>query len=258
MENDKYLDNKDAIIAFMKKVIEMHPDYIVQDDIIHRFNKRYKLRDYILFVLKEFPDGLHFSEINKKIHEMFGVESSDRRVHMNLTHFPWLFMNIGLWLYTLKSNTKYSSEKIWDLIYLFLKECGEPKNLKEISDYVLSRKKIEENTVRAVFDYANEFRFVFLDDWRIGLKEWWLSNLRKKKEVNKYNISLSKGLDLLIKNNELPKSFTINELITLFDNKFWDDVSKNKTGYSTLLLKKMQDWRLTCNNSGHENIYFLI
>jgi hypothetical protein len=177
---------------------------------------------------------------------------------MNLTHNPWIFMNIGLWLYTLKTNTKYSSEKTWDLIYSYLKQCAQAKNIEEISDYVLSRKKIEENTVRAVFDYPNEFRFVFLDDWKIWLKEWWLTNIREKRRTSRHEISLSKGFDLLLKNNELPNSFTTNEFINLINFKFWNEISQNRSWYNALLSKKVIDWIISCDNSKLQNIYFLI
>lgn len=258
MGNDKYLENKESIITFMKKVVEMHPDYVMQENIIHRFNKKYKLKDYILFILEEFPDGLHFSEINRQIKEKFNIDVDDRKVHVNLTQLSWLFMNIGLWIYTLKSNTKYSSEKTWDLIYLYLKQLWEPKSTKDISEYVLSRKKIEENTVYAALDYPHESRFVFLNDWRVWLKEWWLSNLREKKLVNRYEISLNEGFDLLLENNELPKTFTTNEFIDLISLKFGDEISKNRSWFSPLLSKKVLDWIISCDNSKLQNTYFLI
>jgi hypothetical protein len=88
MISDKYLDNKEYIITFIKKVVEMHPDYFVKDNIIHRFNKKYKLKDNILLILKEFPDGLHFSEINRKIQEKYSIYVDDSKIHMNLTHNP--------------------------------------------------------------------------------------------------------------------------------------------------------------------------
>jgi hypothetical protein len=258
MENDKYFDNKEIIITFIKKVVEMHPDYVIQDDLIQRFNKKYVLREYISLILEEFSDGLHFSEINKKLTERFNIDVTNKKVHMNLTHFPWIFMNIGLWLYTLKSNTKYSSEKTGDLIYLYLKNYWEPKSVKEISEYVLNRKKIAENTVHAAIEYPNELRFVFLDDGKVWLKEWWLPNLRRKRDVYKYEVPLTKGFWLLLENNELPKTFTLDQLINIFKLKFGDSVSINSTWYRTLLSKKIQDWVLTCDWSKRQKIYILI
>jgi hypothetical protein len=51
-----YIQFKEYIINYLKKIIELHDDYIINKDIIHRFNKKYKLEDYIEIVLENFPD----------------------------------------------------------------------------------------------------------------------------------------------------------------------------------------------------------
>jgi hypothetical protein len=52
--NNKYLDQKQNIIDYIKKIIELDSDYIVDNNIAQRFRKKYKMDDYIEMVLSEF------------------------------------------------------------------------------------------------------------------------------------------------------------------------------------------------------------
>ncbi len=254
----QYLDKKESIIAFIKRVVELNPDYLISWSTIHRFRKKYKLKDYIHFILDDFPDWLHFSEINLKIRERYNIIDEDRKVHMNLTHFPELFMNIGLGLYTLKTNNKYSAEKVWDLIYLYLKETWRPLTLDELINYVTSRKVINPWTVSASLSYTNEFRFTFLKDWKIALKEWNRDDIRIKRIITKYNVPLEEAFNDSLNAKILTKNFTLNELQKILSNRYGNDITNKRAAYSSLLTQNTNNWVLSCNRSKLENLYSLI
>lgn len=254
-----YINFKEEIINYLKKIVELHDDYVINIDVIHRFKKKYKLEDYVEMILEKNLDWLHFSAINKEIREIYNLEYTDIQVH-NVLWRSWSnFINIWRWLYTLKTNSDYSWEKTWDIIYLYLKEIWLPKTLKEITDHVLSRKKINEWTVIAAIGwYKNENRFVFYNDWKIGLKEWWLWNVREKREVTNYELSIKKAYNILLDKNLIPNSFSSKDLIELLFKNFWDKISQNSWSIYTLLQKLEKKWNLKVTFDWNKNIYSLI
>jgi hypothetical protein len=216
--------------------------------------------DYIEMVLSEFLEWLHYSEIRKQINEKYKINVDDRYVHNTLWHFSWIkFINIWLWIYTLKSNIKYSWEKTWDLVYIFLKNDWFPKTLKEITDYVLSRKKINKLTVLASITwYKNENRFVYYNDWKIGLKEWGLWNVRKKREMIKYKLSLYNAYVDLLNRNMIPDNFYLEDIKKILEDNFWNDVSTNAWGIWFLIKKEVEKWKIKIQKTKFKNIYSLI
>lgn len=254
-----YIQFKEYIINYLKKIIEIHDDYVINQDIIHRFNKKYKLEDYIEMVLEKFSDWLHYSEINSKIKYTYKEEYSDRQVHALLCHLWWKFINIWLGIYTLKSNNIYSWEKVSDIIFLYLKNEWSPKTLQEITDYVLSRKKIWEKTVFAAIGwYKNETRFVFYNDSKIWLKEWGLNNVREKRKIKKYELSISEAFDLLVEKKLIPEYFSSKEIINLFYSNFWSKISQNTGSIFSLLMNKEKKWEIIVKFNWNNNIYSLI
>lgn len=253
----EYINLKDNIIDFIKKVVELNEDYVINWDIIHRFNKKYKLEDYIELILVNFPDWLHYSELNRMLKKEYNLDYTDTQILNWLWHYG--FKNIWLWTYTLNSNDNYSWWKTWDIIYLYLKDEWEPKTLNDITKHVLSRKKINEWTVIAAISwYKNENRFVFYTDWKIWLKEWGLINERKKKEVPEYEISISKAFDILKEKKLIPSTFLSKELIEIFYSNFWDKISQNTWSIYTLLKNKEKIWEIIVRSDWRNNIYSLI
>ena len=187
-EKDILLPQKSDIALFFSRVAELHPDYVMQDNIIHRFKKKYKLSHYIEEVLKEYPDGLHFREIAQKIHSRYWIEAPENKVytHLGKTTGSQKYVNIWKGLFTLKWSWLYSWEKTPDIIYTYLRDSGTPKTIGDIETHVLERKRIDINTIRASFDYKNESRFIFYNDGKVWLKEWNLWNVRPKRN-NTYN-----------------------------------------------------------------------
>lgn len=252
-----YIQFKEYIINYLKKIIELHDDYIINKDIIHRFNKKYKLEDYIEIVLENFPDWLHYSEINIVLKNDYNLDYSDIQILNWLWHY-W-FKNIWLGTYTLKSNNNYSWWKTWDLIYLFLKEVWLPKSLKEITYYILSRKKINEWTVIAAISwYKNENRFVFYKDWKIWLKEWNLWNVREKRTWSVYEVTLSKAFQILKKEDLIPEIFTLYDFRKLVIERFWDKSSSNQWWIYNLLTSLVEKRILSAYYDCDKNIYSLI
>lgn len=253
----EYINLKDNIIDFIKKVVELNEDYVINWDIIHRFNKKYKLEDYIEIVLENFPDWLHYLELNKILKENYNLDYTGTQILNWLSHYG--FKNIWLGTYTLNSNNNYSWWKTWDIIYLYLKDQWEPKTLNDITNYVLSRKKINEWTIIAAISwYKNENRFVFYTDWKVWLKEWGLINERKKKEVPEYEISISKAFDILKEKDLIPSSFSSKELIEIFYSNFWDKISQNTWWIYSLLKNKEKIWEIIVKSDSKNNIYSLI
>ena len=253
----EYMYIKDSIIDFIKKVVELNEDYVVNWGVIHRFNKKYKLEDYIEMVLENFPDWLHYSELNKILKKDYNLDYTDTQILNWLWHYG--FKNIWLGTYALNSNNNYSWWKTWDIIYLYLKDEWEPKTLKDITNHVLSRKKINEWTVIAAISwYKNEVRFVFYNDWKIWLKEWNLWNVRKKREVPKYEISLSKAYEELLNKNLIPNTFYVDDIRKLLENNFWNKVSKNTWAIWLLLTRQVEKWNLILEKTNFRYIYSLI
>ena len=255
-----YINFKEEIINYLKKVIELQEDYVINIDVIHRFNKKYKLEDCIEMILEKFSDGLHFSEITKKINEIYHLETDESKVMSRLNNplHSWAFKNIWLGIYTLKSNNTYSWEKVPDIIFLYLKNEWISKTLQEITKHVLSRKKVWEKTVLAALKYKNESRFVFYNDKTIWLKEWWLWNVREKREVINYELSIKKAYNILLDKNLIPNSFSSKDLIELLFKNFWDKISQNSWSIYTLLQKLEKKWNLKVTFDWNKNIYSLI
>lgn len=253
----EYINLKDNIIDFIKKVVELNEDYVVNWDIIHRFNKKYKLEDYIEMVLENFPDWLHYSELNKILKKDYNLDYTDTQILNWLWHYG--FKNIWLGTYTLNSNNNYSWWKTWNIIYLYLKDEWEPKTLKDITNHVLSRKKINEWTVIAAISwYKNEVRFVFYNNWKIWLKEWNLWNVREKREWNLYKIPLSNTFDILKEENLIPDYFTQDDFGNIIIDRFWSDVSSNRWWIYNVLSSLVKKWLILSNNNWNKNIYSLI
>ena len=79
------IQHKQDIGLFIKAIAELNEDYVIQDNIIHRFKKKFKLTHYIKEVLQDKPDGLHFREITTEIMSMFDIDFNERKVHSHLT-----------------------------------------------------------------------------------------------------------------------------------------------------------------------------
>lgn len=252
---------KDDILKFIATIVELNNDYAVNQGIVHRFNKKFKLVDYIYMILEKEQNWLHYSEINKIIKNKYNIEVEDIKVHRTLTWATSQFMNTWLWTYTLRSNTKFSWQNVPDLMYTYLKEVGSPKTLKEITDYILSRKQIAEGTVAAVFGYKNEHRFVIYNDKTIWLKEWWLWNVKEKKKReanNSYEISISEAFQEILKKNLIPDSFTLKTIQKIMLDIFWDKISSNYHGLHAVLNKHIKQGILKVDKTNQRYIYFLI
>lgn len=255
-KNIDYKTHKEEVVNYIKKLSDIHEDYVVKWDIIHRFNKKYKLEDYIELILVNFPDWLHYSELNKILKKDYNLDYTDTQILNWLWHYG--FKNIWLGTYTLNSNNNYSWWKTWDIIYLYLKDEWEPKTLKDITNHVLSRKRINGWTVTAAISwYKNEVRFVFYNDWKIWLKEWNLWNVRRKREISKYEISLSKAYEELLKKNLIPNTFYIDDIRKLLENNFWNKVSKNTSAIWLILAKQVEKWSLMLEKTNFRYIYSL-
>lgn len=256
-----YIEFKEYIINYLKKIIELHDDYVMNQDIIHRFNKKYKLEDCIELILENFSDWLHFSEITKKVKEIYHLETDESKVmsRLNNTLHSWVFKNIWLGIYTLKSNNNYSWENVPNIIFLYLKNEWIPKTLQEITKYVLSRKKVWEKTVAAaIYWYKNETRFVVYIDRTIWLKEWNLSNIREKRTWSIYEITLNKAFQILEDECLIPKSFTQYDFRKLIIERFWDKSSSNQWWIYNLLTSLVEKRILSSYYDGDKNIYSLI
>lgn len=256
--SDLLIENKELILSFIKSLITLHEDYVLDWDSINRIIKRYPLVYMVEMILSRNLDWLHFSDIALFIKEEYWEEFSNVRIHRLLSNESSKFINIWLWLYALKTNKKFSWEKTGDLIYLYLNKVGVPKAMNEITTYVLSRKKVNWTTVKAAINsYENETRFVRYKDWKVWLKEWGLSNVRSKRKIKRYAFSVPKAIDIVFAEDELPLKFSVDEFIVFLKKRFNDKVSDNRNAISAILLKKKRIWELGSVVSGHKNIYFL-
>ena len=79
------LPHKQSIALFIKAIGELNEDYVIQDNKLHRFRKKFKLNHYIGEVLQDYPDGLHFREITSEIISRYNLTVDERKVHAHLT-----------------------------------------------------------------------------------------------------------------------------------------------------------------------------
>lgn len=254
------LPHKQDIGLFIKAIAELNDDYVIQDNSIHRFRKKFKLDHYIIEVLQDHPDGLHFREITSEIMSRYNIVVDERKVHSYLTR-TWSFdqfINIWLWIYTLKGTWEYSWEKTPDLIYRFLKESKSPKTVAEIQEYVIKRKKVEMNTIRVAIDYPKEFRFCFFNDGKVWLKEWGLWNERKKIRAKKYDLSLNSALEIMISTGIIHRGFEFDkrDLKGLIKSSFpWKEISINDGAIYSTLEKFIREWIINKRSLSDRNIY---
>ena len=109
--------------------------------------------------------------------------------------------------------------------------------VKDIIEYVSSRKKVNATTIRAAIDYPNENRFVFYIDWKVWLKEWGLSNVRKRKPSQRYKVPLDQAFKTIVAEELVPKEFSVNTISGVIEKRFWKDASSNKNMIRDLIKK---------------------
>lgn len=256
------LSKKKDIALFIARIAEIHKDYVLEWGILHRFNKKLKTAYYIENILKDNPDWLHFREITKRINTQYWINIDERKVHANLTKTDSFnkFINIGLWLYTIKWSGQFSGEKTTDIIYSFLKEFNSPKTIQEITEFVLQRKKIEEGTVRVAISYSTEFRFCFYNTWKVGLKEWglWNERIKKKKNTITQRNSIANAVEALINDGVLRRgeSYTLLTLKELISGKFHTTVDAGARNLPIVLSELASEWIFTIRKQ-RKNIYLL-
>ena len=102
------------------------------------------MRDYAYLVIRQHGSPMHFSEVAKKITEMFGKKAHVATCHNELIKDP-RFILVGRGLYALKE-WGYSTGVVKDVVVDILKKNGALKK-DEIIDLVLKERYVKPNTV---------------------------------------------------------------------------------------------------------------
>jgi len=113
------------------------------------------VRDYAYLVIREHGSPMHFSEVARKIEELF-----NRRAHVATTHNELIkdsrFILVGRGLYAL-SEWGYIKGVVKDVIRAVLKKYG-PLSRDEIIEKVLKERYIKENTIVVNLQDAETFK----------------------------------------------------------------------------------------------------
>ena len=119
------------------------------------------MRDFAYLTLKRHGSPMHFSEVAKKVEELFG-----RSAHVATTHNELIkdsrFVLVGRGLYAL-AEWGYSKGVVKDVIKDILKKEG-PLNKKDIIDRVKRERYVKDNTIAVNLQDSNAFSR--LDDGR--------------------------------------------------------------------------------------------
>jgi hypothetical protein len=112
-------------------------------------------RDYSFLAMRKHGSPLHFSEVAKKIEEIFNREVHVQTVHNELIKDP-RFVLVGRGLYALR-DWGYDDGTVRDVIARILKENG-PLLREEIIKKVLRERYIKENTILVNLQDRNFFK----------------------------------------------------------------------------------------------------
>lgn len=102
------------------------------------------IRDYAYLVIRSHGSPMHFTEVTKKIRELFGKDAHTATTHNELIK-DGRFVLVGRGLYALKE-WGYMEGVVRDVIAKILKEAG-PLTKDEIIDRVLKERYVKPNTV---------------------------------------------------------------------------------------------------------------
>lgn len=113
--------------------------------VAHSHNVNAKgMRDYAFLVIRKHGSPIHFTEVAKKISEMFGKKAHVATTHNELIKDP-RFVLVGRGLYALKE-WGYLSGVVKDVIKKILTENG-PLTKDKIIEKVLKERYVKENTI---------------------------------------------------------------------------------------------------------------
>ena len=112
------------------------------------------VRDYAYLVLRQHGQPLHFSDVAKKIKDIFG-----RDAHVATTHNELIkdsrFVLVGRGLYAL-SEWGYANGVVRDIIKNVLKKSG-PLNREDLVKEVLKQRQVKENTIYVNLQNSKHF-----------------------------------------------------------------------------------------------------
>lgn len=112
------------------------------------------VRDYAFLILRKHGSPLHFTDVAKKISEIFG-----KRAHVATTHNELIkdkrFVLVGRGLYAL-TQWGYEGGVVRDVIRKILKKEG-PLTKQEIINRVLKERRVKENTIVVNLQNSNYF-----------------------------------------------------------------------------------------------------
>ncbi|MEX0935121.1 MAG: sigma factor-like helix-turn-helix DNA-binding protein [Candidatus Paceibacterota bacterium] len=142
---DRHLNDDEIVKRWLRlsKVVDRNP--LGEWGLADSPNVRVKgVRDYAYLVIRQHGSPMHFTEVTKKIEELF-----DKSAHVATTHNELIkdnrFVLVGRGLYALKT-WGYMEGVVKDVIRQILKQEG-PMTRDEIVDRVLKERYVKPNTV---------------------------------------------------------------------------------------------------------------
>jgi hypothetical protein len=158
--------NDEAILRrwlYLSKAVDRNP--LGEWGLAQSPNVRVKgMRDYAYLVIRQHGSPMHFTEVTKRIRELFG-----KKAHVATTHNELIkddrFVLVGRGLYAL-TEWGYMKGIVKDVIAQILEKHG-PLTKEEIIDKVLKERYVKPNTV--VVNLQDPTYFVRTDDGRYAV-----------------------------------------------------------------------------------------
>lgn len=161
----EHQENEDVLKRWIKisKVVDKNP--LGEWGLAESPNVRVKgMRDYAYLVIRQHGSPMHFTEVTKKIEELF-----DKNAHVATCHNELIkddrFVLVGRGLYALKE-WGYMTGVVREVIQKLLEKHG-PMTKDEIVDKVLKERYVKTNTV--LVNLQNNEYFVKRDDGKYAL-----------------------------------------------------------------------------------------
>lgn len=236
----------DYVRNLIKILLELRFNIVVKDNDLFINDSRIPSITIVENILNE-HGPLHYSKVRKILNEEYGIDLSKRSVHATLSR-PSKFVNVGRGLYS-NLDTELSGKTITQLVHHFLEMKKQPQKLKDINQYVLSKKKVKKGSIHATIHTKKDI-FGKTKDSKYGLLSWdEVNEIGNSEKWNKYEITTNEAFEKLQTGGHLEQPFSINEYINLLRKTFGDKTSTNSNTITQLLYNKNSEGTLDKINS---------
>jgi DNA-directed RNA polymerase alpha subunit len=158
---------------FILACLKVDPEIEQQENDLFALEKWSSTRlDEMIMVLRDIGHPAHYSEITRKINQLFPLEqrTTPRNIHGHLSRLPEIFIRVGHGVFGLSEWGLFDDGNLANAAYRVIKEVGRPLHIDTITERVLITWRVRPESVYAAIQ--NDERFV-----RIGTGVYYLREL---------------------------------------------------------------------------------